>query len=151
MTAPCSCPATRLVFCVLHTLQRALLLGQRRPHLAVRIVLAPALGAQLRHRCREMRLAEALGAQLAGERQARRGEQHLLAYGRRVRHVGDGDEAIGRAIMPAQDQVRGFGGCKEGVELREVVEEVAVLGGDGLRGDDLFAADCSEAAARQGT
>jgi len=121
----------------LHSPQRLLLLGQGRLELRVLVVLPEALGRQLRLRGREDGLAEALDAQLPHERQPCGREQHLLAYGRRVGDVGDGDEAVGGVGPAAQDYVGGLIVFKEGREEGEVVEEGGG-GGDCGAGEELF-------------
>lgn len=125
----------------LHGAQRLLLLSQRRLELRVLIVPLEAVSGQLGLRGREDGLAEALDAEFAHERQPRRREEHLLPDGRRVRHVGDGDEAVGGVGPAAEDYVGGFIVFEEGGEEGEVVAEGGGGGGDCGAGEELFGGD----------
>lgn len=136
---------------LLDALQTLLLLGQGRGQAGMGLVLGPAVSGEFLLGGDEKGLAEALDAELADERQARGGEEHLLAHGGRVGDVGDGDVGVGVAgggIVELQEDVGGGGRGQQRVQGGEVGGEGgAAAGGDGVCWDERFLVDgCYQAA-----
>lgn len=148
MNLPLTRSTARLLLRAFHLAQTLLLLRQRRVQRRVRIVLLKPSARQLLGRRREDGLPEVFRPQLAHERQPRRGEQHLLPHGRRVGHVGDGDQGRGGVVAPEDDveglflfDVRGQEGVDVGGE-----GGAGGGGGQGLDGLELFVGDVNEEA-----
>ena len=104
---PLTRPRASLLLSPLHLAKTLLLLRQRRVQLRVGIMLLKSLAGQLLGGGREDGLAEVFGPELADQRQARRGEQHLLPHGSGVGDVGDGDQR-GRGVIAAENDVESF-------------------------------------------